>query len=114
MQVFTAGIGILPTDTLSVDLIYHHYRQHITSQELGTFAFGPDPNEDPNRRSSNLGHEIDLVVGMREVFGIDNLGIDIAAGIFFPGPAFRIETNTGGFEPADPAYFFQFEFAYEF
>ncbi|MDC1198859.1 alginate export family protein [bacterium] len=88
MFITTAGVGVKPSDRSSVDLVWHHYRQHRKSDDIRDSAL----DADPTGLSGHLGDEIDLVVGIRE---ISNVLFEATAGIFLPGDAF---------EDKDPAY----------
>jgi hypothetical protein len=79
---------VKPSERSSVDLVWHHYRQHRKSEDIRDSAL----DADPTGLFDNLGDEIDLVVGIRE---ISNVLFEATAGIFLPGDAF---------EDKDPAY----------
>ena len=52
---------------------------------------------------------IDLVVGIRQLFGIRRLGLDLRMGWFFPGKAFRRNDGTEEnpiIRNADPSFAF--------
>jgi alginate production protein len=73
-----------------VELVYHGYRQDKTAQELRNSALTAEPNQaDALAPSKDIGRALDLVLGFRNVFGLRRLGIDVRAGCFFPGKAFR-------------------------
>lgn len=99
LHIFTAGIGLRPLEELSIDLLYHHYRQVEASDELADSAFSAQPNG----RSRRLGSELDLVAG----YEVEDL-FDVRAffGYFEPGRAFGSD--------ADPAFFGRLELFYEF
>ncbi len=99
MSIFTAGLGIRPTEGTSLNLIYHHYRQDKAIDELRDSAF----DAEPNGRSRRLGNEIDLVFGVGED---EDFRGPCLLGYFMPGRAFG-----GG---ADNALFANFEVSYEF
>ncbi len=81
MKVYTLGIGVRPSRRSSVDLVYHHFRQHKQSDELRDAAV----EEDLPGNSRSLGDELNLILGFREV---KNLSVKLALGYFFPGSAF--------------------------
>lgn len=89
LRILTVGIGSRPTRTFSIDLVYHHYGQDAVADELRHTAVELKPNQDPSRRSRDLGNEFDVVIGFRDMLGIENLGLDLRAGYFLPGRAFR-------------------------
>ena len=81
LQVFTGGFGVRPRRTLTVDAIYHHFAQAIATSSL------PSSNLDGalNGARRALGDELDLIVTLRAMPGVD---LDLAVGAFVPGPAF--------------------------
>jgi len=97
--ILTAGLGVLPGDRTSLDLVYHRYWQHEASDSLREAAI----DADPNGRRRHLGDEIDLVLGMSE---IENLDIEAAVGAFFPGDAYSSDR--------DPAFVVRLEATIEF
>lgn len=82
LAIFTAGVGVRPSDHVSVDLVYHYYLQHRASSTLRGAAI----DAEPSGRSRRLGSEIDLVVGLVEI--LDRVEVKAVAGYFFPGSAF--------------------------
>ena len=81
IHIYTAGLGFRPLPRTSVDIVYHHYTQASRSDDLREI----DVNEDLNGIHKNLGNEIDVVVGFRQ---IRNIRVRWRNGYFFPGPAF--------------------------
>lgn len=94
LWVFTAGAGIRPTGKSSIDVVYHYYRQVEAVDELRK----TDLDIDPNGTNKDLGHEIDLIFGYRE---IENVHLSLLFGVFMPGKAFD--------GTADNAYYGNFE-----
>ncbi|NIA69675.1 alginate export family protein [Pelagibius litoralis] len=88
--VLTAGLGIRPTKRSSIDLIYHHYRQHQASDELRDVSI----DADPDGQDRTLGNALDLVVGYRE---IENFNAEAVFGLFAPGAAFSNDASTAYF-----------------
>lgn len=99
MGIATAGLGVRPTDDTSIDVIYHHYRQHRAADEIRDTAI----DADPDGRHRTLGNELDVVLGLRE-FG--NFDAELIFGVFWPGAAFL--------DDADNAYFGGIEVVYTF
>jgi alginate production protein len=83
MSVFTAGVGLNPTEeTSSIDLIYHYYLQTEARDSLADSGI----DADPDGRSKSLGSEIDLVLGYE---GEENgFAAALVLGYFMPGSAF--------------------------
>ena len=51
-------------------------------------------NQDDTQLSKKVGSALDVVVGIRNLFGVRRLGVDLRAGLFFPGQAHRIEERS--------------------
>lgn len=81
MMILTAGVGMRPTQNLSVDLNYHHFQQVKASNKLRD----TDVDDKPNAVDRNLGSELDLVVGLRKW---RNMTLEGVYGVFYPGAAF--------------------------
>jgi alginate production protein len=101
LKIFTAGIGFRPFRDTSVDLVYHIYRLHAFSEDLRNSGLTAQLNQDATRTSYDVGREVDLIIGFRNVFGIQRLGIDVRAGLFFPGTAFVNDLGGDNFTRAD-------------
>jgi alginate production protein len=72
---------------VSVDVVYHRYRLHEFADENRNWALTAQMSQvDPP--SKNVGDAIDLVIGLRNLFGLRRLGMDLRVGWFFPGTAF--------------------------
>jgi hypothetical protein len=99
MWIHTAGVKFRPARRTSVRILYHLYRQHRPEARLRDVLIEREP--DGVRR--DLGEGLDLVTTYS---GIRNAYLDFIVGMFFPGAAF----GSG----ADPAFFGQFLFTYEF
>lgn len=102
LQILTVGLGIRPTTTTHVELVYHKYRANEFADEIRNWALTARMNQDPSRPpSKDVGHALDIVLGFRNLFGVRRLGLDLRAGWFSPGKAFRNEA-TG--TPAGPPF----------
>lgn len=84
--IVTAGLGILPSDRSSLDLVYHRYWQDEAADFLRDAAI----DADPGGRHRYLGDEVDLVLGLSEIEAVD---IEAAVGVFLPGKAFSAEDD---------------------
>ncbi len=98
--VWTGGIGVRPVQWMSVDLVYHQYMQDVASNSLGASRL----RASPGGNSTDIGQEIDLVIGLDKVWGDWDLEIDF--GHFLPGAAF--ESND------DPATWLAVQLEYNF
>jgi alginate production protein len=94
LRVLTAGLGVRPIPDVSVDLVFHHYRLDRMAEELRNSALTARMNQVSGQESKDVGSALDMVVGVRNLFGIRQLGIDLRGGLFFPGKAFRIDTSS--------------------
>ncbi len=97
MWIFTAGTGIRPSERSSIDLVYHYYRQVEADDELRHTKL----KMDPNGLHKDLGHELDMVFGYRE---IEDINISLILGLFIPGKAFDSDASN--------AYFGSFEVSF--
>jgi hypothetical protein len=90
LHVFTAGFGLQPSRSLSVEGIYHEFRQATLTRSL------PSSNLDASLTGvhARLGREADVVITVRAIRGLD---IDLASGLFLPGPAFGEARNRPAF-----------------
>ena len=91
LEILTAGLGFRPASTVSVDFVYHRYRLDEIADGIRNSALTAQMNQDDTQLSKDMGSEFDLVVGIRNLFGIRRLGLDLRFGWFFPGKAFRNE-----------------------
>ena len=82
LVILTAGLGIRPSESFSVDLVYHYYWQSHASPTLRNAGL----EAEPSGRSRRLGSGIDLVVGLQNIF--DRLEVRAVLGYFSPGAAF--------------------------
>ena len=86
MLIYTAGIGVRPRDDLTMDLIYHRYRQDVPSEKLRNSALDVEPTGE----SRALGSEIDFVLGFEAT---DQVLVSGLLGYFLPGRAFAAESD---------------------
>lgn len=97
LQIVTVGVGIRPATSVHVELVYHKYRANEFADEIRNWALTSRMNQDPSRPpSKDVGSAIDVVFGFRNLFGVRRLGLDLRAGWFFPGKAFRNEVTGAG------------------
>lgn len=85
MRIRTFGLGIIPFKKTSLDFVYYSYSlvySHLapnhTLRDVGI-------KKDPSGKSKDLGHEVDLIVGLK----ISRLArVEISTAAFIPGKAF--------------------------
>lgn len=112
LKVFTVGIGFRPVPIVSIDFVFHSYFLDKISTELRDSAVTAKMNQDASRLSKNVGDALDIVFGMRNLFGVQRLGVDLKTGWFFPGKAFRIDRGGGIFRDADAGFSLEAKFLY--
>ena len=91
LKILTVGLGFRPTQTVSVDFVYHDYRLDEIAEEIRNWPFTAQMNQvdtQLRRPSRDVGSAVDIVLGFRKLFGIRRLGVDLRVGWFFPGKAF--------------------------
>lgn len=81
LSVLTAGVGWMPHRAISLDLVWHAYRQDY----LSTRIVDSDLDRRPNGQSKDIGTGLDLVFGWRTGQLMD---VEAIAGWFKPGRAF--------------------------
>lgn len=86
LEILTVGLGVKPSERLSMHLLYHAYRQHRASPTLRDTNL----DADPNGRDRDLGSAIDLVMGVELS---RQLSVDVELGYFMPGGAFDDDDN---------------------
>ncbi|WP_220271961.1 alginate export family protein [Crenobacter cavernae] len=101
LEILTAGLGFRPTPNVFVDLVYHKYRLKKIADEIRNGALTAQMNQDDTQLSKDVGEAFDIVLGFRHLFGVKRLGLDLRAGWFFPGKAFRIENTI---DPDNPTF----------
>ncbi len=89
LSIFTAGVGINPTEESSIDLVYHYYLQDKASDSLRDVGI----EGDPDGQSKRLGSEIDLIIGYVNE-GTENIfELAFVLGYLIPGKAFPSESE---------------------
>ncbi len=89
LKIFTAGVGFRPANNAFVDLVYNHYRLNkMFDGELNS-ALTALINQDESNLSMDVGSEVDLILGFRNLFGFRRFGFELRMGWFFPGKAYR-------------------------
>jgi alginate production protein len=78
LEILTLGAGVKPVARVSVDFVYHRYRQRVLRRSLPSNAL----LDRATGRSPELGEEMDLVVSVQR---FRNFDFSVVAGIFRPG-----------------------------
>lgn len=100
LKIFTVGFGFRPARSVTVDLVYHWYRLDAVAEEVPNSPITAIMNQNEARPSKDVGRGFDVVIGIRNVFGVRRLGIDLRAGWFYPGDAYQIAEG----DPDDPTF----------
>ena len=98
LEILTVGLGWLPGQGISLDLVGHSYQQNELSDRLVI----SDIDRQPNGIDLDLGTEIDFIVGWRTN---RHLHVEVVAAWFSPGDAF---------DNADDAFLGKLQFRYRF
>ncbi|MFQ6005297.1 MAG: alginate export family protein [Woeseia sp.] len=98
LEILTVGLGWLPRRGISLDLVGHSYQQN----ELSVLLVDSDISDQPNGIDSDLGWEVDLVLGWRTDRRLD---LEAVVARFSPGDAFNA---------ADDALLGKLQFRYRF
>ena len=86
LEILTAGFGMRLNNRTSLDVIGHTYQQN----ELSTILVDADIDASPNGLDTDLGTEIDVVLGWRSIRHWD---LEFIAAWFDPGDAFDNTDN---------------------
>lgn len=102
IKIWTFGVGVRPTAASSLDVVYHRYKLDKLSDTLrGTAITAQMAQYDADLRKE-IGHGVDIVLGLRNILGFKRLGLDLRVGWLLPGKAFL--TNVGTDERPIPRY----------
>jgi hypothetical protein len=82
--ITTVGGGVRPLDDLSCEVYYHRYTQDWAADEVRGDLL--DPPARPNGRDTDLGWGLDLVLGVRDLWGAVKASWTV--GMFNPGQAY--------------------------
>jgi alginate production protein len=94
IEIYTAGIGFRPAGNVFVDVVWQHFRSNKLADQIRNSALTALMNQDDTQLSKDIGNEIDLIVGFRNMFGFRRLGFEVRAGWFFPGKAYQNDITT--------------------
>lgn len=95
LRIVSLGIGFRPVTGVFVDVMWHRYTLHHLADEVRNAGLTALMNQDDSQLSRRVGQELDVVIGLRNLFGVRRLGVDIRIGWLLPGPAFRNEITSG-------------------
>jgi alginate production protein len=82
VRILTLAAGLRFGSSVSVDGVYHVYRQHRLDDDLRAALEPPNP---PNEDSLDLGRELDVIVAVRNLW--KRASMSYSFGRFDPGPA---------------------------
>lgn len=94
LQIFTAGVGFYPAPRVSVDLVYHRYRTDKIVDEVRNGQITAQMAQVDTHLSKDVGQGVDVIIGVRNLFGIRRLGLDLRMGWFYPGKAYLRNEGT--------------------
>lgn len=100
MSIFTIGGGIKPMENCSIDLVFHRYNQVEAADSLRRSRL----KASPNGLDTDLGSEIDLVIGFNDF--LDQFDLEFEVGHFLPGDAFGPDADSGWFSSVQIKYYF--------
>ena len=103
LKIFTVGVGARVTPGISLDLVYHRYQLGVVASQVRNWGLTAQMNTLADLQSLDVGQELDFVMCFRGMFGLNRLGLDLRAGWFFPGKAFRTSDGGSSFRRADNA-----------
>lgn len=90
MRIKTIGFGIIPFKKISLDLVYHYYSLVYSHPAPNNTLRDSGIKEDPSGKSKDLGHEVDLIVGLKISHRVR---IEISTAAFLPGKAYPGSDN---------------------
>jgi alginate production protein len=92
--IVTVGVGVRPSANFSLDVVWHKYRLHKLADEIRNSQITAQMAQVDSHLSKAVGEAVDIVIGMRNVFGVRRLGLDFRFGWFFPGQAYLGDEGT--------------------
>lgn len=94
LKIFTVGLGFWPAPSVTVDLVWHKYTLDKLADEVAGSPITGLMAQVDSHLSRDVGNEFDIVIGLRNLFGLRRLGVDLRMGWFFPGKAFTRNLGT--------------------
>jgi alginate production protein len=104
LRIFTAALGVRLAPSVHLDVVYHRYGLNKLAEEARNSGLTAQMGQVASQASKDVGSEVDLVLGFRNLFGVRRLGLDLRAGLFRPGKAFLRNDGTArnpNIQPAD-------------
>ncbi|MFZ2652662.1 MAG: alginate export family protein [Burkholderiaceae bacterium] len=93
VRILTAGFGFRAAPGIFVDLVAHRYRTNYPASDFRSSGITAEMNQPNGVNSKRVGHELDVILGFRNLFGT-RLGFEARAGVFFPGAAYNRNEGT--------------------
>jgi alginate production protein len=91
IEIFTAGVGIRPSASSSLEIVAHKYRQaKLDDDDIRGSPISPELNGN----SKDIGTEVDAILALRLGNG---LGLESKLGWFSPGKAFDAPARDDAF-----------------
>lgn len=84
LKILTLGVGSKPTEHSSVEAVYHSYKQHRPDDKLRSNLI--DPPARPNGLSTDIGWELDFILGVNDIW--QRLSLSWVVAFFKPGDTF--------------------------
>ena len=103
LKIYTVGVGARVASGISLDIVYHRYQLNEIASGVRNWGLTAQMNTLADQQSRDVGQELDFVMCFRGMFGLNRLGLDLRAGRFFPGKAFRTGDGGSSFRRADNA-----------
>lgn len=99
IEISSVGIGIRPIKEISLELVYHNYRQNHATDRLRS-----NIDTDPLGINSHLGEAVDLVFAYKSK--VTNWRIKAIAAWFNPGKAFDVSFKNAFYARLETRYSF--------
>ena len=90
LRVITAGLGLRLGPDIVVNLLYHRYRLNQFAEDVNDAQITALMNQDEARgKTRDMGSALDIGMGIRGLFGVRKLAMEVRGGLFSPGPGYR-------------------------
>ncbi len=92
IRILTVGAGLWPHPLVSLDAVFHTYRQHRLKNDIKLESQGLlAPPALPTGGDGDLGWEFDFILGLQKLW--QRLNIGYSFGLFHPGRGFLPRTD---------------------